>query len=699
MQTSVRFLALILAAAIAAQCQLRAATFDATIGGVGYTIVEIDPFSSGGSVGNTSREDGSGTFWTSDFGVGDDGLWHQRAYSTFNTGYASLPGATNRIFEASWENAAALRINVSGLPAPAPDHVYQASLLYTTFHGGSAVVGTQAALNDLAANGTFYATGQAVASLGSGNWRTSIAPLGTTELGATSFYVGIDEFGGADRSIERSHALAIAYRQVPYADEDELDRGHRVLIERGLQVQALGFVSETGYFDAARWAESNFTTIDSYYGYAAELPRPAPGIPWSRWALAGELTNPANFDLTPAERPFASNLVRLQIEDEQDITDPAKLATAAAAVQAIHAKYPNVIVHTNQIAFQQTPAEVQSYMAQVKPDMLMFDFYPFDGLRPGGSPLAFYNGMAKFRALGLKGNDGTGDRPIPTGLYTQTYIDPNLNNHVVSESEIRLNNFSAWAFGYKLVDAFVYDDPNDPNLQSAMFVGKGTTNPTPQFYQVAETNRQSLNLGPALVRLITTDVRMKMGRHGANAFNTLPEGVTSWDTTADPYITGVTATNLGRTNNRREGDVIVGYLKPLDEAFTNPGHADDIYFMVVNGLTSATGSAADCQQRIRLTFDFGDSGIDSLLRLSRLTGVVEEVALTPLGGSRYSLDLVLDGGTGDLFKFNNGGVFVGMPVPELSTTPLLSLGIAAMFVAWRRESEPWPSRIDATTLD
>jgi hypothetical protein len=45
--------------------------------------------------------------------------------------------------------------------------------------------------------------------------------------------------------------------------------------------------------------------------------------------------------------------------------------------------------------------------------------------------------------------------------------------------------------------------------------------------------------------------------------------------------------------------------------------------------------------------------------LSRDTGFVETVNLTSDGSSLYHLDLVLDGGTGDLFKFNNGGTFVG----------------------------------------
>jgi hypothetical protein len=245
-----------------------------------------------------------------------------------------------------------------------------------------------------------------------------------------------------------------------------------------------------------------------------------------------------------------------------------------------------------------------------------------------------------------------------------------------------------------VVNSFVYDNPqHDSLVVPVLFSGNGTASPTPQFYQVAETNRQSLNLGPALVRLISTDVRMKMGRHDADPFwpwdpdweyNDLPSGVSSWDSSVDLYIMNIEATNLGSKNDGYEGDVIVGHFKPLDASFADPGHEDDTYFMIVNGLNDATGSAADCAQQIRLDFDFGASSIDSLLRLNRETGQVEEVVgLLSDGGSLYHLDLVLDGGTGDLFKFDNGGAFV----PEPTTIGLLVAGGLFLSLSRSRRKE------------
>jgi hypothetical protein len=194
-----------------------------------------------------------------------------------------------------------------------------------------------------------------------------------------------------------------------------------------------------------------------------------------------------------------------------------------------------------------------------------------------------------------------------------------------------------------------------------MFNGDGTDSPTATFDHLAETNRQSLNLGPALVRLITTDTRMIMGEHMDVGIvtNTTPIAVSTWDAAADPFITSISAVNLGTKNDGLRGDVIVGYFQPLDASLADAGFADDTYFMIVNGLSDVVGSAADTAQLITVDFDFGTSGIDSLQSLSRNTGQVELVQLQMLGDALYRMDLTLAGGTGDLFKFNNGASFVG----------------------------------------
>ncbi len=453
-----------------------------------------------------------------------------------------------------------------------------------------------------------------------------------------------------------------------FAESPDISKGQRSLLDWGLQIHALTFISETGYFDTARWAESNFTAVDMYTMFPTDLMPAAPGIPWSRW-----LQDPET-DLKPLERAYVSNLVRIQVGDEQNITDTAVLADLAETVAELHAKYPNVIVHTVQPTIY-SATQIRNYMAQVQPDMLMFDAYPFHGTdyMTGGLKTYYYENLEMYRRLGLAGNDGTGNNPIPVGCYLQTFVsDYYTGGHIVSESEIRLNQFSAWAYGCKIVDAFIYDNnQHASSIGTIMFEGNDTETPTAKFYEIAETNRQSRNIGKSLTRLISTDVRMKMGQHLSGSTvvtNTLPDN-NAWTSADDPYMTSVTATNLGTLNNGLRGDVIVSYFKPLDSVFVEAGAENDVYFMITNGLVDPNGSAADCSQNVHLEFDFGTSGINQLLRISRGTGEVEPVALTHNSGSQYSLDLVLEGGTGDLFKYDNGYAFVTEPAkPEVHYT-------------------------------
>jgi hypothetical protein len=430
----------------------------------------------------------------------------------------------------------------------------------------------------------------------------------------------------------------------PALAAEGLSRGHTLLLQHGLQLQA-SCPRTPVIFDLANWKASNFTTV--FLWGSGQTCVQIGNIPWAD-------SLPECDDIPRDWHPKLPSLVCFQQGDEQDVVSPTRRTELSARMASFRNKHPNVIQYTNQFGSQAGASPLQAYMKDCRPDMLCFDYYPFDGkaILPGGSPTALYKYLEEYRKCGLAGNDGTGAQPIPVAFWTNSFR---------AESEARLNSFSGWAFGCKVMLLFTYTG-------GGLFSDdRNTAKPTPCFYQLAETNRQSRNLGPSLVRLISTDVRMKMGIHReknaagglSDVRNALPDGVRQWNATASPYLKDVAATNLGRKNNALAGDVILGFFKPLDSSFTNAGHANDTYFMIANGLSDATGTAADCRQKIHLAFDFGTSGITNLLRCSRDTGKIETVNLVHAGaGSRYSLDLHLDGGTGDLLKFNNGGLFV-----------------------------------------
>ena len=433
-----------------------------------------------------------------------------------------------------------------------------------------------------------------------------------------------------------------------------LGRGHRILLQKGLQIQAQTFITKIPApgFDQTTWANSDFTTINFQFdsdaqGTPAILAAAPADQQWAR--IRG------SFHLNPGELAYEANLVSVQhLDDDLDLSDPGDFGTAITTLADLRSRHPDALSFTNAVG---SDNEKRAYMAAAEPDMLMSSTYVWNHIpQPGGSPTFLYGQMQQRRLMGLRGNDWSGNRPIPYGRYMQMYV---LEDDPMSESEINLEYFSSWAFGYKFVSAFTYNSAfDDPSLLPPnMFNGVGDDNRTVSFDQVAEANRQSANLGPALVRLISTDLRMKMGQNSGGS-NALPPSVSAWDSAADPYITTISATNLGTKNNGLEGDVIIGYFNVLLESFDGPDDSDEIYFMIVNGLTDSDGSAAETQQEIRVDFDFLSSGITGLQRLSRDTGLVEDVTLMSDGGSLFHLDLILDGGTGDLFKFNTGADFV-----------------------------------------
>jgi hypothetical protein len=164
---------------------------------------------------------------------------------------------------------------------------------------------------------------------------------------------------------------------------------------------------------------------------------------------------------------------------------------------------------------------------------------------------------------------------------------------------------------------------------------------------------------------------MIMGQHANKVLgiiintstNATPSGVDNDldNITGDSYLASASVTaHPSGINDNQPGDVILGFFKPLHEAFDGDDYSNQTYFMVVNGLSDATANPTATQQTIRLTFNFGSSGITSLQRLSRTTGQVENVPLVSDGGGVYHLDLTLDGGTGDLFKYKTGAPFVGV---------------------------------------
>lgn len=501
---------------------------------------------------------------------------------------------------------------------------------------------------------------------------------------------------GRIKQIGIIHALiAISSMSPAYADVP-ITRGRQILLDRGLQIQALAFFDqpEVNNIDIGRFQSANFTAINLWENQNPNLRAQLPAnFSWGRQYVPGLPGTPSTY-LYTEEMPYASHLVSLQYADEIQSFTPQTLTDISTAFRYWNAHYPNTLAHTNfgGPTGYISGAELTNFINVTKPDMISFDVYPH---RYGSTLSNWYSAMQSYRAAALAGfttDAGINSGPLPYAQFLYTALG-SVDTPLPTASYIRLQQNASWAFGYTFVNLFTYNSYNQTDVPAAMFTGMGDSAPTPVYDYVKETNRQSLNLGPSLVRLVSTDVRFVTGRHpNGNVFdsdgdaNPLPGGLTQGSAGTGwghPFITNVSATNLGNINQQSylfsdhslPGDVIMGFFKTLQGSDAS----DEAYFMIVNGLTEEDGATAgDSHQRITINFDFGISGITSLQRLSRQTGQVELVPLIHDGGSVYHLNLTLDGGEGDLFKFNTGTMFV--PEPAMS-----ALGLLALTAMRRRE--------------
>ena len=438
-----------------------------------------------------------------------------------------------------------------------------------------------------------------------------------------------------------------------------LSHGHQVMLDRGLQIAGLVY---TGFNDYDRWQSANFTTMDfdwsqnhphAFSTYYMEIMDMDPDQLWCR--MYNYEVNENNGGLDPWETSVKlDTFVGYRYGDEvDDLDESARLNDMYSRYRAWNTQYPDSLAYTNVYANQYSTSTLRNYMAVTQPDMLMFDNYPNFSFS-NSERNEWYSSMQKFRTLALAGNDGTGTTPIPYGQFLNLYRHSHEDT-TPSESYVRLQQNASWAFGYTYVTAFVYNTFVDGEVNSVMFSSIGDTAPTAVFDYVAETNRQSQNLGPALIRMVSSGIFMKPGS-GQSVWGT---GLSQWSSSAGStanytdYITGITpytnSTPSGGTADSSYEDILVGYFEPLLDDNIECSFADGLHFMIVNG--AASGTAAASAQWYHLTFDFTGSNFDALVRLSRDTGEVEAVPLTHISGSQYYLDLYLEGGTGDLFGF------------------------------------------------
>ena len=482
-----------------------------------------------------------------------------------------------------------------------------------------------------------------------------------------------------------------------------LSKGDQILITQGLQVQ--GMVTNFDPFHLSTYQAANYSSLNWLWDSTTTAQGTAPGaIPWTRW-VRDHYTSDQIPEMPPrgTEAGYLVKLISLQLGDEPNLNDDATRTYYVNWFNSVRTAYPNTILYTNNYGGQVTDAALGDFITRAKPDMISFDSYPFQpGTGPaGGSPTNWYGDLRRYRVYAA-------DSGIPFATYRETFHASDGRDP--SGSEQRLNTFAALAFNVKYLTDFTYNS----GASSLFNNGAGGDNSPNQIYtNQALINKQARTLGPALTRLQpiiaqpvgaqpTTDMMFIRGKHFDSSSSSYmpnalpigftpdaqaPNGYSDWVFARnDPYLAGWTVANNGAKNGGQPGDVIVSWFKVLDESFDGPNFTNEVYMMVVNGLTDPTGTAADAQQHITMDFLFGTAtghltGID---RLNADNGAVENMALTPVGGGKYRWAFDLDGGSAELFKFADGAPFVGVAVPEPSTLGLVGAAMAGAFLRGRR---------------
>ena len=311
-----------------------------------------------------------------------------------------------------------------------------------------------------------------------------------------------------------------------------------------------------------------------------------------------------------------------------------EMFTAAPTLQWLREEYPETLVYSN--AYPKGVELDRAYGGEAPPgwsyqdylqcfidimqvDVLMFDLYPF---KEDGGTSNFFPCLEDTRQVALQAN-------IPYWAFIQSYADERRKSRMPSESDVRMQAFAHLTYGFTGIAYFTYDDAQGPGIVDMS--GK----PRPIYYDVQRLNNEIGNIGQALRFLTSSDVRFV----AANG-NKTPAGPAAWRPEAGGGL--IRAIEVQDKKAADWKNLLIGYFRD---------DADRPYVMITNLWHDAETSAAKRKVAVRIVFD---QSVESVARLSRETGAVEQLAL-----EGHTLTLTLPGGTGDLLRLN-GVEFAGM---------------------------------------
>ncbi len=331
----------------------------------------------------------------------------------------------------------------------------------------------------------------------------------------------------------------------------------------------------------------------------------------------GAFTQLDNKAITDIQIALNQGVSAFMLKDEIAVADIPGAADVAAYIRSVD---DQALIYVG--LGGSSPGYIDQVVTAIQPDAVIHAWYPFQGATSatdlwdeGLTDLAMVRERTLFHDVALF-------------YYTQAYdlFAAGLGQgRMPTESEMRAEVFSKLSAGVKGLTYYRFQD----EISGAVGLVDANGVPGSLYAPVAAVNTEIVNLGQSLRYLTSTDWRFVNG-----GVSTTPPSVVDWNTLAGNGLIDAISIN-GPSLDRK--DALVGYF------------TDDLsgeYFMLANTYSGDSLDAAAAAVAFTLTFD---SSVNSIWRLNRLTGLVEELALTS-----NILNLTLPGGTGDLFKFGDG---------------------------------------------
>ena len=360
------------------------------------------------------------------------------------------------------------------------------------------------------------------------------------------------------------------------------------------------------------------------------------GLPWACWGRGGEKA------ITKAMAIPGNAFIMTGDEPNSEHTEG--LVKITKYTEWVRKTYPKTLAFAN-LSIPSIDHDV--YVKACKPDVFSFDHYPLQ--RNGETQEHYLHSLAWGRQTAIR-------HRLPYWMYLQSYARkdkrPSYAYRTPDGADIRFLVFTFLAHGGTGIQWFIYYGYEESMVRDSQVPRPGntpaerhtyeTSYPTRSWFAVRDVAPEVKVLSRAIV-----DLRPK-GKVGYVGNGLL------WDRKAPGYggynpvipfrnerFTGRGALRSVEILNKENLGALIGFLDD---------QSGQEYFMVVNLQHGKNMSKMDGLKTVRLVFN---PSVLAIERLNRLTGRVE-VLRTKGGGGKRTLDVRLEGGTGDLFKWSDG---------------------------------------------